>query len=265
MTYVAQKRRGLTSNSQKINTIFIGSSHGDYGINSRMIPFSYNICTTSQDLYESFSIYEFARSLIPDINEVILFYSAFSYALNTSTSTEGFRSAALKLQFGINFRDGNVYLRESYNNLLCAKPLDTDDRFHAGFIHSLSPEPLPYEFTPARRAVAHSKLSAAKATEEESQHFYLSEILRTTSSYGKKFGIIIPPMKADYRNAIEPKWKIFSALYRFVADYDIKLLDLYDSCDFENFDFIDADHLHPWGSGPGKVANLAQNYFGMHK
>lgn len=263
MTYVAQKRRGLKSNAQKIDTLFIGSSHGDYGMNSRIIPFSYNLCTTSQDLYESFSILEFALSIRPCIKEVILSYSVFSYALDTSISTEGFRSAALKLQFGINFRRETEFLRESFNNLDHAKPLDTDDRFHSGFIHSLTPEPLPAEFTAARRAIAHSKFSATQANKEDSQHFYLSEIFRITSQYSKKFSIIIPPMKADYRNAIPPKAELFLPIHSFANDHSMKLLDLYDSNWFDDSDFIDADHLHPWGNGSKKVACLARNFFGI--
>ena len=74
---LALKRTSLSDEANNINTVVLGSSHGERFIPD-YFPNSFNLCTRSQDLKYSFLFYKYVTENYPHIKKFILFYSVFS-------------------------------------------------------------------------------------------------------------------------------------------------------------------------------------------
>ncbi|MGH1591758.1 hypothetical protein ACRBEV_29445 [Methylobacterium phyllosphaerae] len=51
------KRDAFMDARRDIETVVVGSSHGDHGVDPALIKDSFNLCTTSQDLHQSAMMY----------------------------------------------------------------------------------------------------------------------------------------------------------------------------------------------------------------
>ncbi len=72
------KKKGLIHKSEKIETLAIGSSHCALGFNTCVFSNSYNLGNTNQDLFTSYAIFEKVLPHLPNLKNLILFYSVFS-------------------------------------------------------------------------------------------------------------------------------------------------------------------------------------------
>jgi hypothetical protein len=257
-TRLAQKRRGLVHNKNNIKLIALGSSHGECGFNPALFSDSYNLCTYSQDLYYSRKLYDFTDGLISNLEMVVIFYSAFSCEFNLCLSGDKYMPAAMKHVFGVDFSHPNPEIMRAFSTLIELEIPETGDPDHMGFFYPPDPKFFPAEYTAERRAKDHVKFSELERP-DCMQHAHLIGLIDASKRRAHRLCIVIPPARSDYRRALPLKEAMFNSLYKIGRDHEICLLDLFDDPEFSDDDFADFDHLHPWHSGPVKLAEKVRS------
>ncbi len=73
-------RDGIEVYKDKIENLFLGSSNGDYGVNTNMFDANkaFNLCIASQDLYYSFQLYKKYAEELKNLKNIFVTYSVFS-------------------------------------------------------------------------------------------------------------------------------------------------------------------------------------------
>ncbi len=98
--FAVKKKYFFEKNKDKINTIILGSSHGQYAYLPENIE-EFNMCLPSQDIYYSKKLYEYAIKNVKNLKNIILFYSVFSPGYEMDKTNERFRCAHYLFLYGI--------------------------------------------------------------------------------------------------------------------------------------------------------------------
>jgi hypothetical protein len=99
------KRQEFFKTSKNVNTLVMGSSHGDYSFNPRYYtPGAYNFCWASQDLYYSYNVYLKLFQQAPNLNTVVLFFSVFSPGFDLYMTSEYLRCVVYKKIVDIDYK-----------------------------------------------------------------------------------------------------------------------------------------------------------------
>lgn len=226
----------------------LGSSHMDLGY----IPEDgeVNMGVPSQDLYYSYNLYKLMNN--KNLKTVLQTFSVFSPGDVLIKS--GFNKIAVmfKLLYNIPYQDDEIAKKlkfnfwEKYYKFMLAK-----------YMKSLN-SPENYNGKPTmsndigvkngaeihERALKHFKINK-KVTQMD----YCIKLLEETKNNNQQLCFIIPPATSYYKEALPPSSELFKELYRVCENYPhAKILNLYESNDFDNDDFSDGDHLNWRGS-----------------
>ena len=251
------KKQGLEKNKDKIETLFLGSSHGDIGINTNAIPDckGYNLCFGSQDLYYSYELYKKYADFLPNLKNICLTYSVFSSGYELQKTINKRFTYYYKHIFDIDFK----YSPEFGS---CEKELAFINRFvnvylpkgFTGYKESIS----PFNYDIALRDVkAHLK----NAFRNNNQEIYVQKISELAKEKGHNLYVIIPPHSPEYRK--QSKKEALNAGYDYdkkfekLYDLKVKILNYYNNENFSDDDFMDWEHLIP--SGASKFTNIFIN------
>lgn len=74
---LAAKRTMLKREKDTIETIVVGSSHGDFGFDPRYCDNSFNLCYRSLDLKHSFGLYSYVCNTLPNLKKCSCFLLSF--------------------------------------------------------------------------------------------------------------------------------------------------------------------------------------------
>ena len=108
----------LECDYQNLDTIALGSSHGDHSFNPLYFPNSFNLCCSSQDLNHSFLLYEHIIKNYPNIKNLILYYSIFSSGWNMLKSdSEKYISVTLNELFALGIEYEDEELNSEFNKI----------------------------------------------------------------------------------------------------------------------------------------------------
>ncbi len=250
-----KKRTGLEDRKESIRHIVVGSSHGDYGFIPELIPGSYNICTPSQDLMHSSLIYQYACGMCPNIQSVIVFYSAFSPGFSLQETSGKWWCAVLKETFSLDISyDCDEIMREYYRFAGITRnsrvPIETYGR-----LLSLDASGLPEDYGAARRANDHLKHNIRK-----SQHAHLMTIIGMAKARRHRLLVVIPPARVDYRSFLPPSCDLFSKIFQLrdalKEHAHFEIINLFDRDEFNHEWFTDFDHLRPCDEGARLLTNI---------
>lgn len=256
LTALASKKKGVVFHRNSISTIAAGSSHGDYGFDPARIAGSYNLCSTSQDLYYSLAVYRWCLGHLPKLRNVVLFYSLFSPGFNMVKTSERVRSVAWKMVFGIDppsTDPGLSSLEVSIQTPPSLNECGPDQAYDFGFIRSNSRYFFSSAYTAKRRAMDHAKFGE-RAMTDCPMLSYLSEMAEVADTNGHRLIVVVPPSRVDYREHLLPATH-FGALEKLAIQKKFAVLNLFDSDEFAFSDFGDFDHLKPDGLGPARLTD----------
>lgn len=86
--YVARKRQSLEEIPGHLRNVFVGSSHGDYGIVPSEIASSFNFCLTSFDIDLSVQAANLIPRIRPETERIFLTFSVFSPGFDLAKTRE---------------------------------------------------------------------------------------------------------------------------------------------------------------------------------
>lgn len=251
VVYLAAKRTMLRMQSDRIDTLVLGSSHGDFGFDPAYVPGSFNACCRSQDLKHSFRLYEAFAQRYDTIHTVVMFYSVFSsgWILERSRA-EGPISVALNEVFclGMNYHDPHLAeLNACVEGKLDEISVDVPGR--SGFLPEFNKGFMPANLTTEKRVSDHMRFYNSSVAVE-----YLDDLLELAGRNGHRVIVVTPPVRSDFRRIAGEN--LFGAVRNRLGQHRAKLLDLYRSELFADEDFGDMDHLRPLGSGVSTLSSL---------
>lgn len=254
------KRDAFMDGRDEIDTVIVGSSHGEYGLDPEHIDGSFNLCTASQDIRQSASMYAWATRRNRQLRRVIVFYSLFSYGFDCSRSSDHARCVFLRRAFGVRWDEDlddllwsiDLNARWPHQPLLPPAVLDRGFiRSNARDFFSEAPDAL------ARRVSRHVAMSEVQHQRAD-QLPHLAAIITLAKRRGDEVVVVVPPMRSDYLAALPHGASLFDKLRALCARGRVQLVEAFADPAFAWEDFGDPDHLYPAGEGPKKLADLVR-------
>ena len=247
-----KKKVGLERDFKDIETLVLGSSHGQYSYVPKKG--EYNLCLPSQDLYYSYFLYKKYCRRLKNLKKIVLFYSVFSPGYEVVKTNEGWRAFHYEQIYEIKpkYRVYRKKLSDKYEHFLPyikqrAETLRVRKNYrgenpdikgkNVKRIGKSNP------VVRARGALKHNQRSNC-------QNLYVQKILELSQKYNHKFVLVLAPAHKAYKNALPEKKILFSDLLRIidVSAGKICLLDFYKRNDFTDEDWWDYDHLNLQGA-----------------
>lgn len=255
------KRTMLIESVDDIETIVVGSSHGDFGFNPAYFPKSFNLCCRSQDLKHSFYLYEKVTATCRNLKNLVVFYSTFSSSSVLEKSpSEKYICPALNeiFQLGLHYEDPEL-------ENLCALIQGQLDNATAtaegigGFLPTTSKGFFADSYGVQRKVSEHLRFSNGHEGD-----FYLLKLILLAKFMRHNLIIVIPPARSDYASETKSQHpKIFEELKKLSNSYFLEIkpqvLDLFEDDRFTAEDFGDFDHLNPLGEGSQKLTLLIRD------
>lgn len=247
------KKESFKINKYNIQTLIIGSSHGDYAVNPLFLKNTFNMSMSSQDLYYSYYLYK--KNNTKKIKNIILFYSVFSQGFNLIKTSEKQRCLLYSLIFDIPFQskidileiEKNKYI-QYLNNL--KKNLIIDNNYLGYEQHHFF---IKLNNSIKNRAKKHYK----ENIRNNSQLIYIEKICKLAKNNNQNIFIVIPPAQEKYRSYIPKSDILFKKILETTNKFKIKIFNFYEDKRFLSNDFWDSDHLN--NRGAIKLTKLLKN------
>lgn len=245
-----------------IDTVVLGSSHGDFSFNPKYFRNSFNMCCRSQDLKYSFLLHDRLSRYCPKIKNIILYYSIFSPGgFSELSPVEGEIFPALNELFrlGVDYSQEKLsFLAKKISGKLNEYSIDIDG--FRGFFPSEGKVFIPESDGAEKRVEDHLRFNRITGA-----HIWLVRMILLAKKLKQNIYIVIPPVRSDYKSATRKLIGgnmdvLFSDLHDVVSnynlDYECKILNFMDSDKFKDEHFGDFDHMLPEGEGVEILANL---------
>lgn len=256
MTILAEKYVGLKRNPN-IDTLVLGSSHLMFGY----LPSEneYNLAFPSQDLYSSYELYKLFNN--ENIKNIIISFSVFTPGHKLCLGSVAEASAMLKVIYGVEYQHPELidiektkkkedFYRTEYERYL--KKLKLKENYRGDLLHHGK----------MRTGEKHIKDMAHKHmknnTRENNNMPSCVDLINATRENNQNLIFILPPAVDCYKNELPSSEIIFEKLYEITQNQPhVKILNYYDSKDFDSSDFYDGDHLKK--KGAEKLTSMIRN------
>jgi len=264
---MATKRTMLEADKHSIETIVVGSSHGDCAFNPSFFDRSFNLCSSSQDLKHSFSLYRHACQVANRLKRVIVFYSVFSPGFYLErVDSEKDKCVALNEIFSLGLQYADFHLEALGNKLrgsLGGLTFEAEEGSYSGFTPTQGKYRFPETYGAQRRALDHAKLNVSNEA-----NVHLMDILLLAKSQGHEVYIVIPPVRDDYLSYLPGGYQVlFKDLIDVVGVFSrispvpkTEIINFFESEYFADELFGDYDHLLPTGEGAAIISSKLQEH-----
>ena len=238
------KNIGIKECKNEIENIVLGSSHARHGF----IPdvYEYNLGGSSQDLYTSYKLYEWIlKNDFKNLKNIILFYSPFSPGFQLCKTSEAWKCIAYKTFYNIDFQselpEDAKYLEKKLPYVIKNKKCDLPENYRGEVFYSDKNGFIDIAAI-AKRWIKHNRRN-------NNQNLYLEKLIEKSNANNHNLYIVIAPLRKDLKLLLPDKEIIFSSLYKLTENHStLKLIDLYNSEDFDVLDFEDTDHMSYTGA-----------------
>jgi hypothetical protein len=253
---LATKRTMLELDKNSLETIVVGSSHGDCAFNPAYFDLSFNLCSSSQDLKHSFGLYRHTCNEAHNLKRVIVFYSVFSpgfYLEKVHSEKEKCPALNEIFSLGLVYDDPEIEaLSANIRGKLGGFAYEPEIGSCSGFTPTQGKYRFPETYGAQRRAQDHMKLNVIHEA-----NVHLLDIMLLAKSRGHDVYIVIPPVREDYMEALNGDFSnLFGDLIDIVTMYrnlsptqKIDIVSFFGDDDFQHEHFGDYDHLLPTGAG----------------
>ena len=265
------KRVMLEQARDTLETIVLGSSHGDHAFDPAYLPNSFNLCYRSLDLKHCYYLYQRTIAMCPNLKAIVLFYSVFSpggvLERSPGEADIGPLSSAL-------FELDVEYQADHLNNLTKALTQQLQEGMAATLIEEAAQLDGRAGFLPNDKGAAAAGefqarlLSDIRRNYESGADYYLLKILALANRLGHGVTLVIPPVTSLYRNTLNTRSSVlFRELIEVVGLFPwtvpIKMINAYDDEAYEDSFFVDSDHLDARGEGARRLSRaIAEKVLG---
>ena len=263
---------------QDIRLLLAGSSYTMCGLFEKQMPLpARNIAIDAQDLYYSMKSIRTALNYNPNIKHCILSFAYYfwGYDLSLSTSFYQFKRVT-DVNFPI-FKDKHNFTgnpKDELTTLLnditpLKRHLFSFEKVEEDYKENVKElfEDAHYFLYPRvesavlknndlinrqlaqKRADSHNKFFKYHSTVKENIKLF-DQFLKEMNDRGINLVLFVPPVTEYYRNFINQEiiTYFYECMKPLKSKYQFKLIDLFDSEEFENNDFYDYDHLNDYGA-----------------
>lgn len=241
--YVHTKRRDLDEALPHLEVVAVGSSLADYGFYSPSWANSYNFGLTSGDLFVALKQYEKLLRQAPKLKVVLLYVGVFMPGFNLGCTSERNRCILYKHFFGIPYNEVNK-LEVSADKYVVKKMNESKIQFSdslQGYVYDKS-------YLSKVDVIERVKKLLQENRRLPDQMGYFRRLKERVESDGNDFYLIIPPVRSDYRDALEeitPR-DLFEGFRSSMSEY--RIFDFYEDKEFIECDFGDCDHMSKSGA-----------------
>lgn len=241
--YVFTKRRGLDEALPNLEVVAIGSSLADYGFYSPSWTESFNFGLTSGDLSVALQQYEKVLRHAPHLKVVLLYSGIFMLGFNLACTSERNRLVLYKHFFAISYNEVNEIQSDAEQYVMRKIddfPFEICDS-DQGYIYDKS-------YLSNANISARAEKHLKENQREPDQMDYFLKLKDLVESDGKKFYLIVPPVRFDFREVLKNMGgeDLFEK-FRSIMPLD-RILDFYEDKEFTLSDFGDCDHMSRSGA-----------------
>ncbi len=254
LNYVYKKKMGIERRSKSISTLALRASTTDYGFYSPLWEGAFNLGLTSSDLFNTYHLYKYYRNNLPNLKNVIVFFSVSAPGFSLIHSIERYRTVAYKYFFQVPYST-NGYINHKFEKRVFkkCKNLKIPD-FDSSYCGYEKKSYYGIDITTEERVRTHLR----ENKREPSQMNWLKSLFNLVYDDGRVLVVVIPPYRSDYKNLLTSDLFLFEKLFKFELD-GLKILNFYNSDKFDDTDFGDTDHLNE--TGAVKMTNELRKIF----
>lgn len=231
------KEKSFTDCSRDIEVLALGSSHGAYGFDSIMFPEAFNGCSTSQDLYYSYQLYNFYQKNCLNLKRVFLFFSVFSFGYELQKSRDAMLCAGFNYFYKIPYKHPcDEDLRAAFKAFRsqASKVRTQGCRWPNGYYRR--DEFFSGTTTVESRVEPHLRENLRK----NDQISFLLNLQTAVAKNKQELFLVLSPARKDYKEKLPPSNELFGRLLDFEIDNIVNMYDVH----FESKYFGDFDHLN---------------------
>ena len=226
----------------EMETLVLGSSHANY--NFLATEKEFNLGLNSQDLYNSYKLYE-SYSKSTKLKNIIIFYSVFSEGFILDKTNSKDLALFYKLIYKIRILHNclSLKLKEFVFPWYFMKVIGNKIEFNNGNPSRIDKnlEVAKLSITSRKRALAHLKTH----NRPDKQVKYLHKIAELCSKNSHNLYIVVAPATKEYKENLPASNFLFAPLTEFK---NVEIINLCDSNLFNKDDFADWDHLNYYGA-----------------
>lgn len=247
-----KKKIGLERQVDCIETLILGSSHGQYAYVPRRG--EYNLCLPSQDLHYSYALYKKYRAKFKKLKNVILFYSVFSPGFDVLKGSESYRGYHYEQIFGIkpNIRGFSKKMHGLYDSFCKNIEKEASKLKISETYRGRNPDIKGKNVgrlgvtNYVKRAEVHLKGNLR----ESRQTPYVEKLIQSAQQRQVRVTVVLSPAHVKYRGSLPAAAELFADLFELLKSHpEVKLADFYSQDVLANDDFWwDYDHLNPAGA-----------------
>lgn len=244
------KRALLQEQKEEIEVLAVGSSHCALGFNPHVIPHSFNLGNSNQDLFTAYHLVKKYISFLPNLKNLIVFYSLFSPG-HQLEKTSDIKQAAVNyylfdIPYSLNFDAYRHSAKRRFKQML----LQTNSNCYYGYIPK-GGEPVWSDEITEYRYTRHMRENHRKTNQTQ----WLEKIISLCKERDVNVIVVIPPLRSDFNKKItELDSELFSEVIKISQKENISIFNYRTSPLFNDTDFIDSDHLAI--NGAIKLTNL---------
>lgn len=243
LTYVFKKKIGLENSANKITTLGLRASTTDYSFHSPSWEGSFNLGLTSSDLFDTYYLYKLHRENLPNLKNIIIFFSVCAPGYNLIKTSERYRSVAYNYFFQVPIRnEGDIksYFKKHIIRECKKLKIPDSDPSYTGY------EKKDYY---GIQISAHDRFRThfRENQREPDQMIWLESLLSLVSSDGRRLVVVIPPVRSDYKKILPSETLLYKKLYELESK-GLEIISYFESNIFCDSDLGDVDHLNEQGS-----------------
>lgn len=239
---INNKKIVFENNLDNIDSIFLGTSHVAYGVNPKFFGNkSYNLGSTSQDLFTSYSLLKKVTKY-KNINKIFIEYAIFSNGFDLAYIKSGVDiTSCYGYLYGIDYKEQKKIETNKY--LL----KDIENNFRINIMNDngyLYPPPVLSASDVQERAKKHMR----EHKRTNSQMFYFNKISEIAKKNNIKLYVVTFPVRSDLIKFFPDKDYLFKDINKMAEEIGFTYLNFYNDLEFEWNDFWDYDHLNENGA-----------------
>lgn len=239
--------RNLAEKMNTVETIVLGSSCARFGFveNEKSINFGID----AQDLYYSYKIFEKYIDVIPNLKNVVLYFSIFAPGNNLEKSPQIARTAYYSAYLDIPYRNRYIVMQKGVLEL--ERKLYKIEPYIQKHLPKIPHDLLTQEHKNINPEAMEKKLISRwldlnkKATEIH----YFDKLLFLAEQKGIKALIVTCPYAKRVKEIVPTSDEIFAKMYNICEKYkNVQIYNAFDDPQYTEDDFLDTNHLSRSGA-----------------